>query len=252
MYILKLHVYLFTFLILNIGTAKSEVLEVAAIDWCPQICPTKSDPGYIIDITNKIFEGSKYQLNIEYLPWSRAINYVDLGKKHILLSPAKHEAPKLLYPNLEIGFQQMCFFTSKNNTWNYTGPDSLNDQQIGVAKDSYVGELEPLLLSLNKVFQFQPYHERFIKQNINKVLRNRIDSFLFTKNATNYELQKMGVENQFRIAGCLQRTPIYIALTPKTNQSFDMKTLIEFIDKRQLKLNSSGLTSVIKKHYAVD
>jgi len=43
-------------------------LKIAAIDWCPQICPGKTDPGYIIDIVEELFRSSPYEPVISIYP----------------------------------------------------------------------------------------------------------------------------------------------------------------------------------------
>ena len=83
--------------------ASSQTLTIAAIDWCPQLCPTsdltlqtnKEKPDFIINIVNEIFKDCEFDLKIDYYPWSRAIKLVKEGKVSVLLSPAKAEAPSL-------------------------------------------------------------------------------------------------------------------------------------------------------------
>ncbi|MBU2970784.1 transporter substrate-binding domain-containing protein [Pseudoalteromonas sp. C2R02] len=97
--------YLYLLLLLPTFT-RSEPLTVAAIDWCPQLCPITDDtiytndqkPGFIIDIVKSVFKDSDFDLQIVYYPWSRAIKLVKEGKIDVLLSPAKAEAPTLRYP----------------------------------------------------------------------------------------------------------------------------------------------------------
>ncbi len=118
-----------------------EVVSVAAIDWCPQLCPEEERAGYVIDIVKAVFRDSEYQLDISYYPWSRAIFLAETGKLDALLSPAKAEAPALLYPGEEVGIQRMCFFTRADSDWQYQGVHSLADKQIGIATDTSIEEL---------------------------------------------------------------------------------------------------------------
>jgi len=108
--------FLLTCLFSTFGLAKT--IKVAAIDWCPQICPNQEKSGYVVDLVNKAFTDSDYQLQIDYFPWSRAIKYVLSGQYHALLSPAKAEAPQLRYPKIPVGKQDMCFLPVLKMTGN--------------------------------------------------------------------------------------------------------------------------------------
>jgi ABC-type amino acid transport substrate-binding protein len=195
-------------------TTLKEVIHIDAIDWCPQICLDSNQPGYVIELVNKIFENTQYRLNIRIFPWSRAIRNISTGKADALLSPAKSEAPNLLYPALHVGYQQMCFFTLYNSSWRYDGISSLKGLQIGIAKDTSIEELNVFVKDNPSQFQFQPYHERYIAQNIAKLKKGRIDSFLFTKNSTFFSLHLQQKQGYIKEAGCLSKEPIYMAFTP--------------------------------------
>lgn len=225
-------------------------INIAAIDWCPQICPEESKPGYVIDIINSIYGDQKIKLVIDYYPWSRAINYVRDGKYDALLSPAKPEAPDLIYPHQAIGSQQMCFFTKKDDTWRYTGLPSLANKQIGIASDTSIEELNQFVKDNPQQFQFQPYLERYVEQNFNKLKKSRMDTFLFTKNTTLWELNKMGVLDQVNQAGCVNRAPIYIAFSPKIAANKVAK-LIKTFDSGIVTLHKSGALDEIFQRYGL-
>ena len=65
----------------------AETINISAIDWCPQICVGGDKPGYVVELVREVFKGTKYSLNIEHYPWSRAIKNVLQGKYDALLSP---------------------------------------------------------------------------------------------------------------------------------------------------------------------
>ena len=130
-----------TSLLLVIPTSDAETLKIAAIDWCPQICVNELKAGYTVDLINKVYEDSLYELDIDVFPWARAIKYVSEGQYDALLAPAKKEAPDLVYPNFSVGSQRMCFFTSASNPWRYSGEESLVNMQFGIAFDTSIEEL---------------------------------------------------------------------------------------------------------------
>jgi len=230
---------------------KAETIKVSGIDWCPQICISEDKPGYVVELVNEIFKGTNYSLEIEHFPWSRAIHNVLQGQHDALLSPAKAEAPNLIYPTLAVGKQQMCFFTAKDSTWTYSGPNSLGNLQIGIALDSSIEELNDYVKNNLEQFQFQPYHERYILQNARKLDKKRIDTFLMTKNTTLYSLSKAGLLDQYREAGCVSNTPIYMAFTPSPSKKNNIEKIISVFEQRMETLNKTPFYKNLMKKYGL-
>ena len=230
------------------ASEKNQRLSISAIDWCPQICPEdKNLKGYIVDIVEAVYKDTQIQLDIQYFPWSRAIQNVRNGKTHALLSPAKKEAPDLLYPRTPLGIQKMCFFTLKESDWAYTGPKSLRGMQIGVAEDTSLEELHSFMRTHPNQFQFQPYHERFVVQNAKKLIKGRVDSFLFTLNTTNHIFRQEGLNNKIRSAGCVNDAPVYIAFSPalKTDP-FTLKAMALFETKFTQMLLQNSINTIFE------
>ena len=230
----------------------AETIKISAIDWCPQICSANEKPGYIIELVEKIYSDSKYQLDIQFYPWSRAIKNVRNGNADALLSPAKAEAPDLLFPKYGVGKQRMCFFTSKDSIWQYNGPNSLNNLQIGIAKDTSIAELDEYLKIHPEQFQFQPYHERYVIQNARKLDKNRIDTFLFTENSTRYILAQANEWDKYRKAGCVSEAIIYMAFTPVDTNPQRVREMIDFFDMRMKKINKTQFFSNLLEKYGLE
>jgi len=113
---IKALIQVILFLFISITTTYANTIKIAAIDWCPQICLDVDKPGYTVDLIKEVFKDSKYTLVIDVFPWTRAIQLVSNGHYDALLAPAKKEAPNLIFPDIAVGYQQMCFFTDKKNT----------------------------------------------------------------------------------------------------------------------------------------
>lgn len=231
--------------------AQSKTIRIAAIDWCPQICVGKQEQGYVVDIVKEVYKDSGYKLEIEFLPWSRAIKYVLSGKADALLSPAKAEAPELLYPNNPVGAQTMCFYTEKSSNWTYQGRDSLAGLQIGIAIDTSIEELNDYVATHPEQFQFQPYHERFILQNAGKLTKRRMDTFLFTQHSTQYELQNAGQWENYREAGCVSRASIYMAFSPAGCKQRRIGEMVSMFEQRMTALEKTGFIKSTMEKYGL-
>ena len=225
-------------------------LNVASIDWCPQLCPEMERSGYITDTVEMIFRDSPFKLDIKTYPWSRSILLVKAGKKHALLSPAKKETPNLVYPRNEVGVQRMCFFTTKGSDWAYHGIESLKGQRIGIASDTSIQELTLYVAENKQQFQYMPYNETYIEQSLKKLKLNRIDTFLFTYNTTVYEMKKTGVMSDYKAAGCVSLAKVYMAFSP--NPDLTIKPMIDYFDERMDKIKASGVLSDIMARYGLE
>jgi len=234
------------------GLINAETLKVSTIDWCPQLCPSNELPGYVMDTVRMVFEGSPYELMTRTYPWTRAIKLVEKGDYHALLSPAKAEAPGLLFPMHEIGVQRMCFFTKKESNWLYSGLESLAGLKIGVANDTSIEELNKYMKQNKKQFDFLPYNDAYLIKSFRKLEAGRVDTFIFTYNSAVYEMKKMGVYGKYRSAGCVSIAKIYMAFTPIASKKSVVEKMMNYFDFRMGSLKKSGELAKIMQRYQLE
>ncbi len=238
-------------LILSQESFATEALVVSSIDWCPQLCSTGDKKGYVMDTVQAIFKDSPYQLEVKTYPWSRAIKTVENGQAHALLSPAKEEAPNLIFPEQEIGIQRMCFFTKSQSDWKYTGPKSLVGIKVGLALDTSIEELNSFISNNPKQFEFIPYSDSFLDISLKKTQYDRIDTFLFTYNSTKYELNKKKLSSEFREAGCVTKSKIYMAFSPISNDGTDINEIMNYFNTKMKSFKKSGKINNIMSNYGL-
>jgi len=249
---MKIIIAIILFVMFHAQATYAETIKVAAIDWCPQICIDEGKRGYTVEVINKIFQGSEYTLEIDIFPWTRAIKYVSDGKYDALLAPAKKEAPHLTFPNFPVGHQRMCFFTDAKNPWRYENKQSLDGMQIGIAIDTSIEELNGYIKEHPEKFQYQPYHERYVSQNAGKVLKKRIDAFLFTNNTTLYELKSEKLHNKIKNAGCVSEAEIFLAFTSVKQKKQQIDKMINYFNNRMAQLIKSGEINKILHNYGIE
>ena len=245
---MKIQLTLIASLLTVMPSYAADTVSVSSIEWCPQLCTEGNKPGYVMDTVNEIFRDSPYKLDVHTYPWTRAINQVESGRSHALLSPAKNEAPSLKFPEHEVGLQRMCFFTKSDSSWNYDGPESLSNMKIGIASDTSIEELNNFIAKNAKQFDFLPYGENYIKTSLKKLEKNRIDTFVFTLNSTKYKINELSLSNEYRDAGCVSSAKIYMAFTPNGNVDEVMK----YFDKRMIELKESGKIGQIMSAYGLE
>ena len=241
------------FLIIRINSPlRAEPLKIVSIDWCPQLCPESEYDGYVIDTVKMIFKKSPYELKIKTYPWSRAIKLVRDGKAHAILSPARMEAPDLLFPENEIGIQKMCFFTKMESKWEYSGIESLGNLKIGIAYDTSIEELNSYIAQNSDQFDFMPYNGTYIVNSLKKLDAGRFDTFLFTHNTTLYEMKMLGMENKYRLAGCVSSAKIYMAFSPEKSQTSRVERMIKYFDKKIAELKRGNKITQIMRRYDLE
>ena len=206
-----------------------QTINIATIDWCPQICPTSGEkPGYLIEITEKIFPSPQYKIRYNITSWSRAIANVEKGVDDILLSPSKAEAPNLLYHQTPIAKQAHCFYSLKSNPWRYEDISSLQDLKLIIYdQHSYQDLLKEYLDTNPPDLIKMPYTDSYISASVKMLKRDRADAFLFTRNSVRYYLTNSG-ETQIQEGACIKTDDLWLALSPVISPKRDK--LLEHIN----------------------
>ncbi len=231
--------------------AADDTIDVAQIDWCPQICPKQEQAGYIVDVVTEAFRASPYKLKFQTLPWSRAIIRVQEGAADALLAPAKAEAPSLIYPAYHVGWQRMCFLVKDSSDWKYEGLASLRGIDIGVARNTSMTELDEYLEQNGDQFHFMPYTKDYVPLSLRMLNIGRFDTFIFTINSTLYKINQMGLKDKIKSAGCLTNTPVYMAFTPLQAKNEKMKKAAAYLDERLETMMKEGRIGVIMAKYGL-
>ncbi|BFM14425.1 hypothetical protein R50073_06080 [Maricurvus nonylphenolicus] len=229
---------------------QKHVLKVAIIDWCPQICRNKNQPGYIIEIVNTVFAEGPYQLAFYEYPWTRGIMQVRSGELHALLAPTKDEAPNLLFPEREVGVQKMCFFRRAEDHWQFTGTHSLEGLKIGMVNDVFIREIDQYKNDNRHQFQISSYYDgSYIKRSLRMLTSGRLDTFIFTYHSTQLEIKKEGLAGRVVSAGCFSETSLYMAFSPSPDLTDEVSSMMRHFDKRIDAMWRSGEMKAILKRY---
>lgn len=237
---------------LGLSVSHAETIKFTAVDWCPQLCPDADDAGYIRDIINEIYDGSEFDFEVKFYPWSRALGLVEKGRAHGLLAPTKAEAPGLKYPVNEVGVQRVCFFTSADSSFNYTGVDSLKDQKFGAYYNGDFGEINEYMSTNENQIQYVQGDGSYIASNIKKLEAGRIDAFLYTHNALIHEIRRMGVDEKYRAAGCVVTDKLYVGFSSSGKMASKVQSMIDQWDKKMVELKRTDKIGQIMNKYGLE
>lgn len=249
--LLSVALYLFSYGVNALDTLP-KVIKLATTNWCPYACENlNSSQGMVYEYVQYIGEQLGTRIEIVFLPWSRAVKSVESGVYDGLLSAIKTEAPSLKFTTTPTMEYQVCFFNRMEDVSKYHGIDSLKSKRLGAIAsygygepiDSYIAETE----NTERVIKLTG--SAGVSRLISLLNKKRIDLFVEDKNVLvwNIKNQSRFKRNQLKEAGCLPKTPFFIAVNPKVTWSDS------FIDalNTSLKLmaNKQYLNNEIKPKY---
>jgi polar amino acid transport system substrate-binding protein len=237
--------------ILNISpTAHAETLLLVADEWCPYNCdPDSANPGFMVEITQRVFQKEGHTVKYLSMPWSRAVTTVRSGLAHGLIGVNSEETPDLIYPEIEQGLSIMAFYTRKEIAWFYTGLKSLDLVTIGAIKhysygepvDQYIKDhshnsSKVELLSTNGA----------LKLNIKKLLAGRITVIPEDRWVFRHVVGSFPQAHRLKEVGVISRKPHFIAFSPKlVNANLYARILTE--GTQQLR-EQGALKKILKKY----
>ncbi|MGI9507212.1 MAG: hypothetical protein ACR2RE_29580, partial [Geminicoccaceae bacterium] len=118
--------------------------------------------------------------------------------------------------DMPVSHQQMCFFTSADHSWWYDGRSSLEEIRFGFLSNLSLPGIMDYVAEKQGSDRVQPISdEQFMKKNFKKIDHGRIEALIDDQNVVFYYLKQERIESgTYRLAGCLDREPIYLGLTP--------------------------------------
>lgn len=188
--------------------AWAQTLRFATIDYCPFTCaPSKEGgkEGFMTDVLREAFEPAGYTVEIEMLPYVRAVNSVQEGAYDGIVVVGKDYAPDLVYPDEPTVKQRVAFLVNAGTSWRYTGVESLHKVKVGIVRGFYY--VDPELITYlaeeqdNEARVHVIHGDSTTRRGLNMLLANRITTLLEGEYSATYELEKMGLNGDVMVAG---------------------------------------------------
>lgn len=238
------------FILLLSTSVWAETISIVADEWYPYNgAPNSSYPGYGIEIASRIFRAAGFKVTYSIVPWKRAIADTRKGKYTAILGAFKEDAPDFYFPKEEFGQCQNCFFVKKENSWRYTGLNSLLLQRIGLIQDySYGKELDDFFKRNPKITDFA-FGGDPLALNIKKLLTGRFQVLVEDQNVFSAKAKALGVSEKIIKAGKARKIEnVYIAFSPKNPKS---KEYAAIYTEGIRKLKKSGELDKILARYGL-
>lgn len=121
--------------------ANAEKITAAGDPWPPFLDPNKEDKGIIVQITSAAFASQGYELEMNFVPWARALSGVKNASFDLLLGTwwTEERTSFLLFsePYLE---NSIKFIKKKGDSFNFDGLESLTGKSVGVVRGYGYGD----------------------------------------------------------------------------------------------------------------
>ncbi len=219
--------------VLAFGSDIPKSLKLATTDWCPYACKNNTNRGIVVDYVEALLVTEGIVSEVEFFPWSRAIELVRRGEYHALLTAVPSEAPGMLFTSVPTLSYEVCYFTNRSSSWQYQGVESLKKVNLGVVQSYSYGEpLDSYIqyeVSVSNITVLNG--DRAIDRLFNMIASQRIDVLVDDRFVVNWKVKNLksltGEEFALRNAGCMDSSPFYMAVNPELTWAQDFKVLMD-------------------------
>ncbi|MGE5583823.1 MAG: substrate-binding periplasmic protein [Bacillota bacterium] len=198
---------------LPVYAGKQKGVSLATLDWPPYIGEKLANNGYVAEIVRKAYEKVGYRININFMPWNRALLDSQNGKYDGLFPEYFSEERKIdfvysdPYPGGPLGF-----YKRKDQKISYKTLADLKPYTIGIVTE-YVNTAEFDAASyLRKEGTFSD------SSNLQKLYNRRVQLIVIDKLVADYiiktEFPQYAAELEF-MEPPLETKPLYIAFSKK-------------------------------------
>ena len=164
--------------------AQDKKIVLATDPWPPFYGPDIKNGGYLTEIVKESFKRVGYDCKVEFVPWKRAVDEAKKGKYDGLLGAFYTEDRLKDFKYSEpVTESQLVFFSKKGRDIPYKKLEDLSQYKIGVIGGYQYSEEFDAAEYL--------YKEEVpkVEQNIKKVIADRIDIFIDSKEVVLYLLR---------------------------------------------------------------
>jgi polar amino acid transport system substrate-binding protein len=238
-------------LLLAVGRANAERLEVVADVWCPFNCqPDAPLPGYVVELLKAAFPDDSIEYRV--LPWKRAILQTRNGLSSAAIAATQSMAEEAHLPigQEPIGYSYDCLYVAAGSPVKYQGRaddlSSLNRVGIALGYEYAEGLGEWLARPSNKAKVISESGDEPAARNLRKLSRGNLDGMIEDRSVMNYLLLNAEFSGRVVSAGCNQSLALYVAFAPQQGKGAERAAQF---DRGIVALRQSGdLARILAKY----
>ena len=211
------------------GWVSAERIVIAADIWCPFNCqPDSEQPGFMVEIAQRVFSEHGHDVQYVEMGWERAIHEARRGNINAVIGAYKGDAPDFVFPDQEMALVGNTFFARKEVAWRYDNIDSLQTVNLGIIKGYDYGEdLKEHIDQNSGERVFELIGDNPLQRGIKMLMAERLDTVIEGAQVFWHTASQLGLQDQFVVAGQageLNRS--YIAFSPKIEASNNYAELL--------------------------
>lgn len=210
------------------------------------------NPGYIVEVLQRIFEREGFEVAYINLPWTRCIEDTREGRVTALAGAAVEEVPDFIFPQHTIGRTQPTFFAEAESEWEYGGVASLAAIRLGVIQDySYAPEVDEFIKAHGDTDRILSVKGRDpLSRLIDALLEQRIDALVENGPVVLHTLKRLDlVADRIKaVGGPPAGVDLYIPFSPRR---VDSEALTRIFDLGLERLRARGALEPILARYGV-
>lgn len=167
--------------------SQDKTVYLTSLEWPPYSSQTLDEQGASIVVAKAAFLTMGYDLQVDFYPWMRAVDYGKKHKKYIGYFPEYHakSIEKEFIFSDEIGKSPLGFVENKNKSIKWKTLKDLSKYKIGTVS-GYVNTLEFDTMVANKQLTVDAVVDDIT--NIKKVIKSRIDLAVIDRYVLQYLL----------------------------------------------------------------
>ncbi|MFY8273767.1 TRAP transporter substrate-binding protein DctP [Pseudoalteromonas sp. SSDWG2] len=223
-------------------------LELVAFDSCPYVCAEGPQRGALIDIVEEIFRRNNMLVSITLMPTQRALSSTLEGKSDGIIGILRGQLISLEFPTQSIGQYQKIMYVNSDDSWTYTGLNSLNNRTIGVELGEPYGVLNHYITrnqdNTKRIQKFTGGDT--LSRRIKSLQLGRTNLFFADKNEVDYILKANQLSPSIHAVGALSPDNIYVAFNHPEASGY-----AQIVSQGMIALHNSGKLEEILNNYGM-
>jgi polar amino acid transport system substrate-binding protein len=230
---------------------------VIASDYrCPYICSEQEKPGYLVELSRKIFEIYGIRVESKIMPWSDALTAAEKGEVDGVMGISDVEGRDLVLPNSPQAYVSINAFARSDMEWYYDSPDSLSGKRLAIVLDYYLNH-PPIQQYITDHFLRNPWDftvesgENAVVDSINSVIDKTSDVYIGYKDVVmRYLDEDHNNRMQVKECGLISEVPvpIYIAFG---GENPNASKYLKMLEDGMSSIESIGALKDIKSKYNI-
>lgn len=233
------------FVCLSAGVGAAEKITLATLNWQPFYGEDLPENGFFAALSREAFKRAGYEMELEFMPWKRALEMAKKGKYDGLLGAYFNEdREKEFFYTDSIARNEESFFQKKGKNIKYENIDELKQYKVGGLRGS-----APVKALQEKGMTLEEVPDDIL--NIKKLVGDRIDLIIAGKQQLFYNLNNMADLQKFvgKIEAVEPPFKSYDLYCPISKKRSDGTNIVTKFNKALQEMREDGSYDEILKRF---